>query len=79
MIHTPPAVTIPDDLAVEANNPQNTEVTCIFAAEDDASGNITLEEYGATIIQDDIGNQHYNFLWFEYNRQKDEFLNSNFA
>jgi hypothetical protein len=50
--NTPPVLTVPDDMVVEATNEQGARVNYTVAAEDDVDGNATLEEDGT---QDDIG------------------------
>jgi Tol biopolymer transport system component len=52
---TPPVITVPDDIVVEATSEQGAEVTYTVTAQDNVDGNATLEEDGSTITQDDIG------------------------
>jgi hypothetical protein len=52
---TPPVLTVPDDMVVEATSEQGTEVTYNVTAEDNVDGTATLEEDGTTITQDDVG------------------------
>ena len=51
---TPPVLTMPEDIVVEATTEQGAEVTYNVSAEDDRDGNATLEEDGS-ITQDNIG------------------------
>jgi HYR domain/WD40-like Beta Propeller Repeat len=52
---TPPVLTVPDDMILEATNEQGAQVTYTVTAQDNVDGNATLEEDGSTITQDDIG------------------------
>jgi hypothetical protein len=52
---TPPVLTVPEDMVVEATNEQGAVVTYTVTAEDNVDGNATLEEDGSTVTQDEIG------------------------
>jgi hypothetical protein len=52
---TPPVLTVPDDIVVEATNANGAQVTYTVTAEDNVDGNATLDEDGSTVTQDDIG------------------------
>jgi TolB protein len=52
---TPPVLTVPENMIVEATSEQGAEVTYTVTAEDNVDGNATLEADGSTIIQDDVG------------------------
>jgi hypothetical protein len=52
---TPPTLTVPDDMVVEANSTEGAEVTYTVTAQDNVDGTATLEEDGSTITQDNIG------------------------
>jgi hypothetical protein len=52
---TPPTLTVPEDIVVEATGEQGAEVTYTVTAEDNVDGSATLEEDGTTVTQDDIG------------------------
>jgi dipeptidyl aminopeptidase/acylaminoacyl peptidase len=47
---TPPVLTVPDDMVVDANSTKGAEVTYTVTAEDNIDGVATLEEDGTTII-----------------------------
>jgi Tol biopolymer transport system component len=52
---TPPTLTVPEDIVVEATGEQGAEVTYTVTAEDNVDGSATLEEDGTTVTQDDVG------------------------
>jgi Tol biopolymer transport system component len=52
---TPPVLTVPEDMVVEATSEQGAEVTYTVTAQDDVDGNATLEEDGTTVTQDNVG------------------------
>ena len=52
---TPPILTVPEDMVVEATSEQGAEVTYTVTAQDNVDGNATLEEDGTTVTQDDVG------------------------
>jgi hypothetical protein len=51
---TPPTLTVPDDIVVEANSTERAQVTYTVSAQDNVDGNATLEEDNI-ITQDDTG------------------------
>jgi hypothetical protein len=54
--NTPPILTVPEDIMVNATTANGgTVVTYTVTAEDDVDGTATLEEDGTTTIQDDVG------------------------
>jgi len=52
---TPPVLTVPEDMVVEATSEQGAQVNYTVTAQDNVDGNATLEEDGSTVTQDDIG------------------------
>jgi WD40-like Beta Propeller Repeat/HYR domain len=52
---TPPVLTVPENIVVEATSTEGAEVTYTVTAQDNVDGNATLEEDGSTVTQDDIG------------------------
>jgi Ca2+-binding RTX toxin-like protein len=52
---TPPSLTVPNDIIVEATSEQGAQVKYKVTAQDNVDGSATLEEYGSTITQDDVG------------------------
>jgi hypothetical protein len=52
---TPPVITVPEDMVVEATSEQSAVVTYTGTAQDNVDGNATLEEDSTTITQDDVG------------------------
>jgi hypothetical protein len=52
---TPPVITVPEDIVVEATSADGAEVTYTVTAQDNVDGNATLEADGSTIIQDNVG------------------------
>jgi len=55
---TPPVLTVPEDMIVEATTANDgTLVTFTVTAEDNVDGTATLEEDGTTITQDDVGGE----------------------
>jgi hypothetical protein len=53
---TPPVLTVPDDIIVEATSgEQGAEVTYTVTAQDNVDDNATLEEDGTTVTQDNVG------------------------
>ena len=52
---TPPVLTVPDNMVVEATSPLGAKVNYTVTAQDNVDGNATLEEDGTTVTQDDVG------------------------
>jgi Tol biopolymer transport system component len=52
---TPPTLTVPEDIEVEATSEDGAQVMYTVTAQDNVDGNATLEEDGSTVTQDDIG------------------------
>jgi hypothetical protein len=52
---TPPAVTVPDNILVEATSADGAVVKYKVTAQDTVDGTTTLEEDGTSITQDDVG------------------------
>jgi TolB protein len=52
---TPPTLTVPDDIIVEANSTEGAQITYTVTAQDNVDGNATLEDDGSTVTQDDVG------------------------
>jgi hypothetical protein len=52
---TPPVLTVPENMVVEATSEQGALVTYTVTAEDNVDGNATLQEDETTITQDDVG------------------------
>jgi Ca2+-binding RTX toxin-like protein len=52
---TPPTLTVPGEITVEATSPDGAVVRFEVTAEDNVDGTATLEEDGTTVTQDDVG------------------------
>ena len=52
---TPPALTVPENMVIEATSAEGAMVKYTVTAEDNVDGNATLEEDGTTVTQDDVG------------------------
>jgi hypothetical protein len=52
---TPPIITVPEDIVVEATSIEGALVTYTVTAQDDVDGTATLEKDGTTITQDNVG------------------------